>query len=118
LSLALSVTVAAFVFASCSERTAPENRAGEGQAKALQVVRVVFDLPGDDIGSPEAKALLEDVRAAILQRQAGQIVRSGFGMGEAEIVVQYQGDDAPGKIRQAIEAARPGARYRFLRDGG
>lgn len=105
--------LAAFGLAGCSERPAPQNHGGEGSSP--QVVRVVFDLPGDDIGGPEAQALLDDVKAAILERQAGQILRSGHGMGEAEIVVQYRGDDAPEKLRQAIDAARPGARHRIVR---
>jgi hypothetical protein len=37
-------------------------------------------------------------------------------MGEMQIVVQYHGDDATDTIRQAIEAARPGAKYRIVRD--
>jgi len=109
---------AALVFAGCPERPAPGDRAaGDAQSPPPQVVRVVFELPGDDIGGPEAQALLEDVKAALGEEQAGLVLRSGFGMGEAEIVLQVQGDGAPEKIRWAIEATRPQAKYRIARGG-
>ena len=112
---ALAAAVAALVLAGCPERPAPGDRAGgDAQTPPPEVVRIVFDLPGDDIGGPEAQVLLEDVKAALGERQAGRVLRSGFGMGEAEIVLQVQGDGAPEKIRGAIEAARPQAKYRIV----
>ena len=111
----LAAAVAALIFAGCPERSAPGDRtAGDAQVPPREVVRVVFDLPGDDIGGPEAQALLEDLKAALDERQAGRVLRSGFGMGEAEIVLQVQGDGAPEKIRGAIEAVRPQAKYRIV----
>jgi hypothetical protein len=108
--------LAAVLLLGCSGKPAPPHSNPERDAPSPTVVRIVFDLPGDDIGGPEAQALLEDVKAAIIERRAGEILRTGHGMGETEIVVQFQGDDALEKIKQAIDAVRPGAKYRIVRD--
>jgi hypothetical protein len=113
---AAAAVLAALLVAACSDSPAPRARPAAGETSSPQVARIVFDLPGDDIGGPEAQALLADVEAAIRARQAGEILRSGHGMGETEIVVRYQGEDALERIKQAIDAARPGTKYRIVRE--
>ena len=86
-------------------------RQGQSQPK---VVRIVFDLPGDDIGSPESQALLEKVKAGIQAEAGAEIVSSGFGMGNMEIVVRYDGDESMQRIRNAVDSVAPKARYRIV----
>jgi hypothetical protein len=108
--------LAALLLLGCTGKPAPPHGTPDREATSPTIVRIVFDLPGDDIGGPEAQALLDEVKAAIIEKRAGEILRTGFSMGEMEIVLQHHGDDATDRIRQAIDAVRPGAKYRIVRD--
>ena len=97
---------------ACSgPRTDPE--AARGEAAGGGVVRVVFSLPGDDIGSPESAALLERVTAAILERGVGEVLGSGFGMGSMELVVRLRGESARAALAEAVRQAYPTAKFRI-----
>jgi hypothetical protein len=97
---------------ACSgPRTDPE--AARGEAAGGGVVRVVFSLPGDDIGSTESVALLERAKAAVLERGAGEVLGSGFGMGNMELVVRLRGDGARAALEEAVRQACPAAKFRI-----
>lgn len=101
---------------ACSKPREAETGAGRAAPAAGDTVRVVFALPGDDIGSPETAALLERIKAAIVARGAGDVVGAGYGMGTMELVVRLRG---PGlsALEQAVRAEYPAARYRVDRQG-
>ena len=84
-----------------------------GEAGGDEVVKVVFSLPGDDIGSPESAAQLERVKAAILERGAGEVLGSGFGMGSMELVVRLRGANARAALEEAVRQAHPAAKFRI-----
>ena len=97
---------------ACSgPRTDPEVTRGE--AAGGGVVRVVFSLPGDDIGSTESAAQLERVKTAVLERGVGEVLGSGFGMGSMELVVRLRGDGARVALEEAVRQAYPAARFRI-----
>jgi hypothetical protein len=100
------------LLAGCSGKPATTETGGGRDQSQPKVVRIVFDLPGDDIGSPESRALLEKVKAGIQAQAGAEIVSSGFGMGNMEVVVRYDGDESMQRIRNAIDSAAPTARYR------
>lgn len=86
------------------------------QTAGVRTVRIVFDLPGDDIGSPEARALLEKARAALAAGGVSDIVRSGFGMGTLEIVVRVAAERPAEYCRGVIIRELPEAKFR-VEDG-
>ena len=99
----------------CSEKP-PVNDSKERLAPSHnKVLRIVFDLPGDDIGSEEYQAILNALRDAIHSNKAGDIVYSGFGMGNMEIVVAIDGDESIAVIRRTVGGVYPKAKYRIER---
>ena len=48
----------------CSEKQS--GNAAEAEQSRIGIARIVFDLPGDDIGSQEAQLKLEEIRTAML----------------------------------------------------
>jgi hypothetical protein len=101
---------------ACSEpRTAPQ--AGSQGAGGEETVRIVFSLPGDDIGSPESAAVLERVGRAVTAAGAGENLGSGFGMGSMELVVRTRAADSRAALERIIREEYPAARYRIERGG-
>jgi hypothetical protein len=82
---------------------------------AGDTVKVVFAMPGDDIGSPETAALLEKIKASIAARDAGKIVRTGFGMGTMEVVVKLHGNGGLPALEESIRSEYPRAKYHVER---
>ena len=101
---------------ACSEQRSapqagPQGTGGEG------TVRIVFSLPGDDIGSPEGAAVLERVGQAVTAAGVGEILGSGFGMGSMELVVRPRAADSRAALERIVREEYPGARYRIERGG-
>jgi hypothetical protein len=103
------------LFVACSDKPAAQDSASRTSPSHTIVVRIVFDLPGDDIGGQESQVLLDAIRDAILSRKAGDIVSSGHGMGTMEIVVGLGSDDSIEEIQKAIDETSPAAKYRIER---
>jgi len=101
---------------ACSEQRSapqagPQGTGGEG------TVRIVFSLPGDDIGSPESAAVLERVGHAVTAAGVGEVLGSGFGMGSMELVVRPRAADSRAALERVIREKFPAARYRIERGG-
>lgn len=113
--LGLCVSLALLLLPACSK----PDRSPEGVRRATFVagdtVRVVFDMPGDDIGTPEGAATLERIRAEISAQGAGEVLGSGFGMGTMELVVTLRAEGSQRAVEEIIRAAYPAARYRIER---
>jgi len=72
---------------ACTENKSSEfNKKIEGRM-GVKTIRIVFSLPGDDIGSPEYRDILDKIMDSIIRTEAGAIIRSGFGMGTMDIVI-------------------------------
>ena len=103
----------AFLVLGCSEKASVNDSRDSAEPSQRKVVRVVFDLPGDDIGGQESQAILDAIRAGIAGRKAGEIISSGHGMGNMEIVVALESDESTGEIRKVIGDVYPEGRYRI-----
>ena len=97
----------------CTEKASVNESRDRSEPSQREVVRFVFDLPGDDIGSQESQTILDAIRAGILGRKAGEIISSGQGMGNMEIVVSLESDESIGEIRKVIGDVYPKGRYRL-----
>ena len=99
----------------CSEKVS----VGEGKESTNQsqrhVVRIVFHLSGDDLGSQEYRIILEAIKAEIVGAKAGEIVSSGYGMGNMELVVATGDNDSTAKLERIVEEIYPKATYRMER---
>ena len=97
----------------CSEKVS----VGEGKESTNQsqrhVVRIVFHLSGDDIGSHEYRTILEAIKAEIVGAKAGEIVSSGYGMGNMELVVAVGDNDSTDALGRIIDEIYPKATYRI-----
>jgi hypothetical protein len=101
----------------CAEKPSVNDRSKEGtQPSRPAIIRIVFDLPGDDIGSPEDRAILDALRDAVVDSRAGDIVSSGFGMGTMEMVVAIDRDESIAVIRRIVGDVYPKAKYRIVVD--
>lgn len=98
----------------CAEKPAVNDAGKDGaEPSRREVIRIVFDLPGDDIGSPEAQAILDALRDAVARSGAGEIVSSGFGMGTMEMAVAVGGDGSIAELRRIVGVVYPKAKYRI-----
>jgi hypothetical protein len=77
------------------------------------VVRIVFDLAGDDIGGPEYEEIMDAIREDIKSNEAGEILSSGYDMGNMELVMAIEGDEEMRKIKRIIINRYPEAKYRI-----
>jgi len=99
----------------CAEKPSVNDIRKEGSEPSRPaVIRIVFDLPGDEMGSQEDQALLGALRDAVVDSKAGDIVSSGFGMGTMEIVVAIDRDESTDALRRIIGDVYPGAKYRIV----
>jgi hypothetical protein len=103
----------AVLLLGCSEKPSVKESAIQAESSRGRIVRIVFDLPGDDIGGQESRTLLEEIKTAILSRKAGSITSSGFGMGNMEIVVAYERDESIEEMRRIIARIYPRGRFRI-----
>ncbi len=95
----------------CSDRKASD--AGDAFAKysAGRTIRIVFRLPGDDIGSKEDRVILAKVSDAFTKSGIADIVRTEFGIGRMEIVIRARTELSSDSIDRIILAEYPKAKY-------
>jgi len=105
--------LASLLMFGCSEKPRVNDNKGSLEPSHNKVIRIVFDLPGDDIGSQEYQTILNALRDAIFRNKAGDIINSGFGMGNMEIVVAIDSDESIGVIRKTVGDVYPKAKYRI-----
>jgi len=113
----LSIAPTILLALACSEPGDTGKSAGKTVPAAGDTVRIVFALPGDDIGTPETAALLEKIKSSIAARDTGEIVSAGFGMGTMELVVKLRGKGGLPALEETIRAAYPRAKFRAERGG-
>jgi hypothetical protein len=99
----------------CSDKVTVDERTEGRNPSRRSVVRIVFDLPGDDIGGQEYRTILESIKAGIVGAKAGEIVSSGYGMGTMELVVATDNDDSGDALRRIVDDICPKTPYRMER---
>ncbi|HEY5999596.1 MAG TPA: hypothetical protein VI078_09905 [bacterium] len=108
-----SLMVTGFVLlVACSGKPSKTGSALEGDL-SFKTVRVVFDLPGDDIGGQESQEVLNRISDEIVTRQLAAVRSSGFGIGNMEIVLQYGRGGSVEELRRTIQDIYPKGRYRI-----
>ena len=116
IGLVIAVLAGLLAF-GCAEKPSVNERNKDGtEPSRPAIIRIVFDLPGDDIGSPEDQAILDALRDAVVDSKAGEIMSSGFGMGTMEIVVAIDRDQSMEGLKKIIGAVYPKAKYRIVAD--
>ncbi len=100
-----------FVLYSCFEKASVDEKKEDVELSGERIIRIVFELHGDDIGSPESQALLHKINTSIKTNKAGEVLSSGFGMGKMEIVIKVKGKEAIKKIERIIVDNYPEANY-------
>ena len=105
--------LAGLALADCNGAPAPEREARGAPPTGARTIRLLFERPGDDIGPPEDRALLEEIADTILARGAGEISGREFGMGRAELAIRAEGGDAAERIRALLAETHPEVRYRI-----
>ena len=106
------MSVLALLLASCSREPSHIERTSTGDL-SNKTVRVVFDVPGDDIGGQESKELLGTIKDEITRKNIAEITSSGFGMGSMEVILKYHGTGSIADLRGTIQGVYPKARYRI-----
>lgn len=96
---------------SCTEKLSTDAEKKNREPSGEQIIGIKFSFPGDDIGSPENRAVLHQITASIKSRGAGEILRSGFGMGNMELVVKLKGEESINGIKEIINEIYPAANY-------
>ena len=104
-----------FIVYSCSEKVSVDEKKESIESSGERIIRIVFKFPGDDIGSPEHQAILHKILTSIKSKEAGEILSSGFGMGNMEINVKIKGEESIKKIKRTIIDNYPDANYSITR---
>lgn len=107
----LILTGLAFLVA-CSGKPSRTEGASESDL-SFKTVRVVFDLPGDDIGGQESQEILNRIKDEIVTRQLAAVESSGFGIGKMELVLRYGKGGSVEELRRTIQDIYPKGRYRI-----
>jgi len=102
-----------FISYSCSENVSVDEKKESIETAGEKIIRIVFNFPGDDIGSPENQAILHKIITSIKSMEAGEILSSGFGMGNMEINIKVEGEESINKIKKIIIDNYPDANYRI-----
>ncbi len=102
-----------FIAYSCSENVSVDEKKESIETAGVRITRIVFNFPGDDIGSPEHQAILHKIITSIKSMEAGEILSSGFGMGNMEINIKVEGEESIKKIKKIIIDNYPDANYRI-----
>ena len=100
-----------FASSACTEKKSPEQGKEAAGPAGERIIRITFDLKGDDIGSPENQGVLHKIAAAVREKGAGEIESSGFGMGKMNIVIRIKGDYAIKQLQKIITDNYPEASY-------
>ena len=98
---------------SCSEKVSEDEKKESIEFSGERIISIVFKFPGDDIGSPEYQTILRKIITSIKSEEAGEILSSGFGMGNMEINIKAKGEESIKKIRRIIIDHYPDANYRI-----
>ena len=101
------------IFCSCSEKGAGDEKKDAINSSGVKTIRIVFNLPGDDIGAPEYRDILNKIITSIRSEEAGEIVSYGFGMGNMEMTIKVKGEDSLESIKRIIIVDFPKADYRI-----
>jgi len=111
----IGIMAVSFLFIACScSGNASVNEKKEGTAKSgKKTIRIVFTLPGDDIGAPEHRAILNRLVTSIRSEKAGEIINSGYGMGNMAVTLKPEGDESIEIIKRIILDTYPEANYRI-----
>jgi hypothetical protein len=104
--------VLGIVLAACSRGPSSAERTVEGDL-SNRTIRVVFDLPGDDIGDQESREVLQRIKDGIAEKDIADVMTSGFGMGTMEVTLRYRGAGSVDELRSTILRIYPKARYRI-----
>ena len=102
-----------FISYSCSENVSVDEKKESIETAGEKIIRIVFNFPGDDIGSPENQAILHKIITSIKSMEAGEILSSGFGMGNMEININVEGEESINKIKKIIIDNYPDANHRI-----
>ncbi len=79
----------------CSDRKASDARDPFPKYSAGRSIRIVFQLPGDDIGSTEDRVILRKISDTFIKDGIADIVRTEFGMGRMELIKNLHGTFSP-----------------------
>ena len=101
------------IFCSCSEKGAVDEKQEAINSSGERTIRIVFNLPGDDIGAPQYRDILSRIIISIRSEKAGEIVSYGFGMGNMEMTIKVKGEDSIESIKRIIIVYFPEADYRI-----
>jgi len=104
-----------FIVFACTEKASVDEKKENIESSGEGIIRIVFHFPGDDIGSPGYESIMHKVTASIKNREAGEILSSGFGKGNMEIVVKVKGGESIKEIKRIISATYPDANYSIER---
>jgi len=98
---------------ACTENKSPEFNKTIEEKPGLKTIRIVFSLPGDDIGSPEHQDILNRIKDSIVRSETGVIVRSGFGMGTMDVVIRTSREQPREMLSGIVLGQFPKARFRI-----
>lgn len=98
---------------ACTGNKSQEFNKKTEERSGAKTIRIVFSLPGDDIGSPEYRDILDKIIDSIIESEAGVIVRSGFGMGTMDVVIRTSVEQPAEKLSRIVLSQFPNARYRI-----
>jgi hypothetical protein len=98
---------------ACTENKSPEFNKKTEERSGVKTIRIVFSLPGDDIGSPEYRNILNKIIDSIIESEAGVIVRSGFGMGTMDVVIRTSIEQPTEKLSRIVLSQFPKAKFRI-----
>ena len=96
---------------ACTETKSPEKEKEIAKPSGSGIIRITFDLKGDDISTPEYQGVLHKIITSIREKEAGEIMSSGSGMGNMNIVVRIKGEESIKEIQKIITDNYPKASY-------
>jgi hypothetical protein len=96
---------------ACAEKKSSEQKNENAKPSGERTIRIIFDLKGDDISAPEDQGFLHKIITSIREKEAGEIMSSGFGMGNMNIVVRIKGEESIKEIQKIITDNYPKASY-------
>jgi hypothetical protein len=104
-----------FIAYACSEKGFVDEKKTDDGPLDKRIIRIVFNLSGDDIGAPEQRAVLNEIITTIRNRDTGEVLSSGFGRGNMEITIKIKGEKSLKDIQGIILATYPEADYRITK---